>query len=143
MHPYQTDGEIRIRVFVISAFLAVGSARIFGLVVQYLPFAIPWWVETPSVLGFFGLFVWLFDNHLWKLKLVQQLAWFYIPNLNGKWETEIRSSHDGFDKPFQARAIIRQTASKMSISMETDTSLSHSVNATLMRTDKLNQFELS
>jgi hypothetical protein len=143
MHPYQIDEEIRIRVFIISAFLAVGAARILNLAIQALPFSIPWWVETPSVLGFFGLFVWLFDSYFWKIKFIQQMEWFYIPNLNGVWETEIKSSYTDFDKSVQARTIIRQTASKISISLETDTSSSHSIHAALMRTERVNKFELA
>ncbi len=143
MHPYHSDQEIRIRVFIMSACLAVGTAYLFSLGIHSLPFAVPWWIETPSVLGFFGLFIWVFDNYLWKTKFFQQLDWFAIPNLNGEYETEIRSSHEGFDKPIYGRAIIRQTASRLSISVETDTSFSHTIHAALIRTDKIARFELS
>lgn len=102
-----------------------------------------WWVETPSVLGFFGFFIWLFDNHLWKTKFVQSIEWVHIPDINGVWKAEIKSSHDTFEKNTVGSLVIRQTASKVSIALETDTSRSHSINAALLRTDKLNTFELT
>lgn len=143
MHPYQIDEEVRIRVFVVSAFFSVGAAFIFNLAIKHLPFSLPWWMEIPSVLGFFGLFVWLFDNYGWKIKFVQHMGWFHIPNLNGVWDAEIKSSHVGFDRSIQARVVIRQTASKICIALETDTSLSHSIHAALLRTERLNKFEIT
>lgn len=143
MHPYQTDGELRTRVFLIAASLSVIAARGLSLAVQFLPFSIPWWVEMPSVLGFFGLFVWLFDNFFWKSRLVQSIEALQIPDLNGVWQTEIKSSYAGFDQPIQANAIIRQTASKICIALETDRSLSYSIHAALIRADKVSKFDLT
>ena len=142
MHPYLGDEQARIRVFLIAAFLSVITARVFYVALGYLPFSIPWWIETPSVLGFFWRYVWLFDNHLWRMRVMRRLGWLYIPNLNGNWLAEIKSSYSGFDRPIQARVLIRQTASRMSVSLESETSLSHSIQAALMRTDRLSRFEL-
>lgn len=143
MHPYQIDEQIRVRVFLVAAFLSIVAARAFNLALQNIPFSIPWWLEAPSVLGFFWFFIWLFDNHLWKMRPVQNVRWFHIPNLNGTWVTEIKSSQLGFEKSIQARVIIRQTATRISTSMESDLSISHSVHAALLRTDKLSKFELT
>ncbi len=143
MHPYQTDGELRTRVFLIAACLSVISARSLSVAVQLLPFNIPWWVEMPSVLGFFGLFIRLFDNYFWRSRLVQSIEPLQIPDLNGVWQTEIRSSHEGFDVSIQASTIIRQTATRMCIALETDRSSSYSVHAALIRTYKLSKFELT
>ena len=143
MHPYQIDGEIRVRTFLSAALFSVFAARILSWGLQLLPFPIPWWVETPSVLGFFGLFMWLFDNYLWRTALVQRIEWFCIPDLNGTWHTEIRSSYSGFDKPIQGIALIRQTATKMCIALRTDGSSSFSVHAALIRADKLSKHELT
>jgi hypothetical protein len=96
----------------------------------------------PSVFGFFGFFLWLYDNYLWKLKLFQKIEWFKIPNLNGKWETEIRSSFDNFKTPMVSSMLINQTASKMSIISETTMSISQSNIAAILRAEK-HRFELT
>jgi hypothetical protein len=143
MHSYQIDDNLRTRIFIVSAILSVVAARLLYLIILQLPFSLPWWIETPSVLGFFGIFVWLFDNYLWKIGIVHQTKWFFIPNLNSAWVVEIKSSHKGFEETVEARAIIRQTASKICIALETTLSHSRSIYAALMRTERLNTFELT
>jgi hypothetical protein len=142
MHAYHTDEEIRTRVFTVSGILAIVAARLFHLLTQQLPLDIPWWVDTPSVLAFFGIFVWLYDNHFWKCWPFRRLPWFYIPNLNGLWKVEVKSSYTGFNEDIQASGLIRQTASKICIALQTDQSSSHSIFAALVRTDRFSTFEL-
>jgi len=143
MHPYQIEAEVRSKIFIIAVLFSIMAARLLHLLIEYIPFSIPWWVETPSVLGFFGLFVLAFDRSFWKTKFIQSIDWLYIPNLNGIWETEILSSYKNFDELLTARVNVRQSASQISISLETEESISYSVSAILMKTDKLHQFELT
>lgn len=143
MHPYQIEDEVKTRVFIVAIVFSIVAARLLSLLLINLPFAIPWWVETPSVLGFFGFFILAFNKVLWKTKIFQKIEWFYIPNLNGEWKTEIRSSHKGFEEPLFSKISIQQTASHISITMDTEESISYSVSAILLKSKKLNQFELT
>ena len=90
----------------------------------------------------FGLFIWLFDNYLWKTNLFQRLEFLYIPNLNGVWETEIKTSFENFSDSIKAKTIIRQTATWISISFETEESTSYSIHAALVRVDRAKKYEL-
>jgi hypothetical protein len=142
MHPYQTDEKIRQRVFVITAILAIITARILSLVVGYLPFSIPWYIEIPSVFGFFGGYLWLYDQILWKYWPFCYLAWFHIPNLNGKWTVVIKSSYGEFGETTNATSTVRQTATKMCVSLEAGQSSSYSIYGILARTERIKPFQL-
>ena len=96
MHPYQIEEKIKTRIIITAFVLSIALARIFSLVAENLPIKIPWWIETPSVLGFFGLIIFSYNRWFWKTKFFQSLEWFYIPNLNGIWKAEILSSHNDF-----------------------------------------------
>jgi hypothetical protein len=140
MHGYHTDDEIRKRVFILAFGLSILLAYLFYWIA--LKAKIPWWVDAPSVLGFFGILLWVYDNYLWKLPFLRKIPWFYIPDLNGKWNAEIKSSYQNFETSVKARATIRQTAVKMSIGLETETSSSHSTTASLLKIDGANKYEL-
>jgi hypothetical protein len=142
MHPYQVDDDIKRRVFILSGILAIVSARLLSLGVDYLPFKLPWWIEIPSVLGFFGLYIWIYDRYLWKIWPFRKLIWFQTPDLNGEWSVTIKSSYAGFEETTQARGTIRQTASNMCVALQTDQSSSYSIYSVLTRTERLNTFEL-
>ena len=141
MHGYYIDEDKRTRVFIISGALSIIAARLFHLLVQQ--FNIPWWLDTPAVLGFFGIFVWLYNNHLWKLRPIQKLRPLYIPNLTGSWRVNIQSSYSEFAETIQATAVIRQTASNISIALKADRSTSQSYFAALICAEGLSTFELT
>jgi hypothetical protein len=143
MHPYQIDDEVKNSFLIVAVLLAVGLAYLFDLILSKFHILIPWWVESPSILGFYGLIYWLYDKFLWKIKLFQRIDWLYVPNLAGAWDVKVKTSFDGFAQIISGKAIFRQTASKVSISLETDTSESHSIHAALIRVDKLRAYELT
>ncbi len=142
MHPYLIDDEMRTRVFLVIAAVSVLASWLFHILLVSLPFEIPWLVETPSVVGFFGGFLWIYNNHLWKAWPFRLLPWFFIPNLNGRWKVKIISSYKGFNEEKEAIATIRQTAVRMCISVKTNNSFSYSNSASLMRTERVSTFEL-
>ncbi|MBI5842215.1 MAG: hypothetical protein HZB19_19180 [Chloroflexi bacterium] len=143
MHQYQTDDSVRANLIFTAVLLAVGLAYFFNTALQYFEIQLPWWFESPSILGFYGLIYWLYDKHLWKIGWIQKIDWVKTPNISGIWSAEIKTSHDGFSQSVSAKAIIRQTAFRISISMETDTSRSHSVQSALLKTDKVSEYELT
>ena len=143
MHQYQTDDSVKTNFLIVAVLLAVALAYLFGRVIGALQIQIPWYFESPSILGFFGVIYWLYDKYLWKTKWVQKIDWFKTPNISGIWSVEIRTSHDDFSETTTGKAIIRQTAFKISISLETDTSTSNSIHAALMRTEKVSEYELT
>ena len=143
MHQYQTDDDIKTNLLLAAVLLAVVFAYFFNVVTQYFQIQIPWWFESPSILGFFGLIYWLYDKRLWKTKWMQKIEWAKTPNISGDWKVGIKTSHDGFTEAISGKAIIRQTAFRISIAVEMDNSTSHSIHAALMRTEKVNEYELT
>jgi len=143
MHQYQTDDSARINLIFTAVLLAVGLAYFFNTALQYFEIQLPWWFESPSILGFYGLIYWLYDKYLWKIRWIQKIDWIKTPNISGIWNAEVKTSHDGFSQSVSGKTIIRQTAFRISISMETETSRSHSVQAALLKTDKVSEYELT
>lgn len=143
MHQYLTEENVRQKVFVGSAILSVFSGWLFSRIILILPFDIPWWVETPSVLGFFGLYIWLFDNYIWKKRPFNKIGCLYVPDISGEWDVILMSSYKGFEEKTSAKAIIHQTATKLCVSLETDNSKSFSTAGALLKTDRINCYELT
>jgi hypothetical protein len=142
MHTYQIEEDIKTRKMLLLVFLSVASAYFFNLVLQSLPMTLPWWIEYPSVLGFYGIFTWLYDKYIWKLGFIQKSEWLLVPNLNGTWNVELKTCYDNFTEVIECKLFIRQTGSRLRISMETANSISHSVQASILCTAKLKTFEL-
>lgn len=143
MHQYQTDDNVKINFLIVAVLLAVALAYLLGKTMDALQIQIPWFIESPSILGFFGAIYWLYDKYLWKTSLIQKLDWIKTPNISGKWNAQIKTSHDDFSEIVSGKAIIRQTAFKISIALETETSRSNSIHAALMRTEKVSEYELT
>jgi len=143
MHQYQTDDSVKKNFLIVAVLLAVALAYLFGKAIDALQIQIPWYLESPSILGFFGAIYWLYDKYIWKTKWIQKVDWIKTPNISGKWNVEIRTSHGDFTETVSGKAIIRQTAFKISIALETDTSTSNSIHAALMRTEKVSEYELT
>lgn len=142
MHQYQTDEGTKNNFLLLAVLLAVLFAYLFSLTIQYFELQLPWWIETPSILGFFGTIYWIYDKYLWKTKLIQNIEWIKTPDISGNWKVEIRTSHDGFGNTVLGKAIIRQSAFRISIALDIETSTSNSILVALLRSEKVSEFEL-
>lgn len=142
MHSYQIEEDIKTRKILMAVVVSIFAAYVLNAFLQLFPKLSLWWVDYPSVLGFYGIFIWLFDNYFWKLDFVQGWTWLCIPNLGGIWDAEIRSSFDSFENPLPCTVHIRQTGSKILISLDTETSVSHSIHAAILRSERIHDYEL-
>lgn len=142
MHQYLIPDEIRLRVYIITSGAALLSAWLLSRMIAAIGFPIPWYVDTPSVLAFLGLYLALYDRLLWKTRPIHALPWLQIPNLSGTWNVHLRTSHEEFGSPQVGTATIRQTFSRISISLDFPLSSSCSFTASLLRDDALSPFEL-
>jgi len=122
--------------------MAILSALFLSRALEAIPITVPWYVETPSVLGFFGFFYWLYDRYIWRSCLFQRLTWLSIPDLNGSWEINVRTSHRDFQTETSGFATIRQTSSSIAIQLRFPESTSSSHTASLMRSDPLAPYTL-
>ena len=101
-----------------------------------------WWLSAPSFAGLYSGLYWLFDRYVWKLGLFRKLNLVQLPNLNGKWVGEVKSSYSQDGSAHSVSVVILQRWSKMLIRLESEHSRSRSITASL-RTADLPNPELS
>lgn len=125
MHPYTTNSnEYRVINFILAVFSLVSAwllSNLLGKINIQL-----WWLDVPSVFGFYMIFHFLFDHYLWKLRIFYKLKIIRIPNLNGSWKGEIESSHDEFQNKYEILLEIYQSWTRISISLKSPLSSSKS-----------------
>jgi SMODS-associating 2TM, beta-strand rich effector domain len=129
MHPYTTDSNERKNITVSLTVLGVLAALALTRITQALNMQMPWYVDAPSVFGFFGLLWTGFDKWLWKLRALYHIHLIATPNINGRWEGLIISSFDGHTTQTPATVEVRQTWTGISVMLETQSSRSRSVAA--------------
>lgn len=137
MHAYATDATDRKTIPVILAVAAILFALLLAKVFEWLGQQPPWYVDTPSVMGFYGLLWLLYDKHGWHLHF-NSFRLSKIPDLRGTWKVTVVSSYkDGRQEsvPSYGIAYIRQTWTKISIRLEFRDSVSSSIMASVNSED--------
>jgi len=131
MHGYSTDSDERRVVPLFLALVAISLAWLSSKVLAVIHFSIPWWVDAPSLLAFYGALYALFDRHLWKNGFVCKLGLVRIPNLAGCWRGYLISSFDGHAKRHNLVINIFQTWTQLAVFLATATSISRSCAAVI------------
>jgi hypothetical protein len=129
MHSYASDSIDRRLAPWVIALCAVGVAYLYYVVSYTYHFSLPWWVETPSIMLVYGLFHQVYDSWLWKGKLFG-FRFSQIPNCNGTWYGELRSSYDGKTE-VEGMLCVHQTWTKIAVEFRTGSSVSYSRMASL------------
>jgi len=94
MHPYATDSKERLVVPVLLAALAIPSAYGLSKLVVWLELQDRlWWLDMPSVWGFYVLYWGLFDRWLWRWRMLSCTGLVRVPDLNGHWKGQGLSSY--------------------------------------------------
>ncbi len=127
MHPYATDSAERRYMPLILAAISIGLAWLLGL----LPWRLPWWVDAPSVAGFYGLLYTWFDRHLWRGRWLRRIGLIHVPDLSGEWGGLVKSSHDGTTEDHEVSLGIRQTWTHVSVVLRAGQSRSCSLIAAI------------
>ncbi len=139
MHPYATDAPERVRVPLFMA--AIALLATYGVVrgLTALQLALPWWFEGPSVLGFYGAIHLWFSKRGWRIRVFRRLGLVVVPDLQGRWEGELITSHEGTPDPAPVTVTVRQEWRRISVQAKTRDSRSHSVAATVLVGDEPDQ----
>ena len=90
MHPYSIDIEERKNILLFLAISSIVLSWIFYKILGSYQISLSWWIESPSVLFFYGLLFVAFDKWLWRYFRVIGLV--KTPNLNGEWNGYIKTS---------------------------------------------------
>ncbi|WP_148288019.1 Cap15 family cyclic dinucleotide receptor domain-containing protein [Prochlorothrix hollandica] len=129
MHSYATNSKDRETIPLWLAFIAVAFALMLTSTTKALHFEIPWWVDAPSVMGFYGIFYKLFDEFIWSWQF-KKIRVSTIPDLQGTWVGCIHSSYNNntYDDIYLS---INQSWTNISICIATATSKSYSTMASV------------
>lgn len=131
MHPYAIDSLERRNVILGLTFISIALAYAFHHGIERLGVQAPWWADAPSVMGILRILETLFDRWLWRIGIWRRLRVVKVPDLNGCWDAEGETSFEK-GRSYTAKFRIQQTWAYISIVMETDHSISHSLSASLL-----------
>ncbi len=126
MHGYSTDSDERRVVPLLLAFLAIALAWVSSKLLAVIHLSVPWWVDAPSGMAFYGALYALFDRYLWRNSLVSKLGLVRIPNFAGRWHGYLISSFDGHAKRHNLVINIFQSWTEITVFLTTATSMSRS-----------------
>jgi hypothetical protein len=131
MHGYSTDSDERRVVPLFLALVAISLAWLSSKLLEATHLAVPWWVDAPSLMVFYGALYTLFDKYLWKNGFACKLGLVKIPNLAGCWRGYLISSFDGHAKRHNLVINIFQTWTQLAVFLATATSISRSCAAVI------------
>lgn len=130
MHPYSINSEEHRRISLYISVLAILFA--WGLsCFSTQVISIPWWIEAPSVMGFYGLLNKMFDLYIWKFAIWRKLKLIKTPIVDGIWEGTLTSSSSHATGPIKVNIKIQQTWTHIRIFLKTDSSESYSFEASM------------
>ena len=135
MHGYNTGSSERRFVPLLLAAVAIVCAWLSSKLLAAVHFSVPWWLDAPSSLAFYGFFYTLFDKHLWHNRFVRKLGLSRFPNLTGRWRGFLVSSFDGHVKRHDVVLQIFQSWTQISVYLTTITSISRSCVAEMQVSD--------
>src|SRR5262249_6392060 len=106
----------------------------FGInaLVEHYHKTIPWWLDFPGPFGIYGLLLLAMDKWSWKWGWLRFILFIRVPNLNGTWAAEIKSSYDNFVATHEATITIQQSWTSMIVRLKSETSDSYSLVASLL-----------
>jgi len=130
MHPYTTDSNERKTISLIIAATSIISAWSLGKIPIF-----PWWVDAPSVIGFYSIFYNIFDKYLWKKNIFRKIKLLNVPIFHGSWKGYITSSFNSHAKKYKSDIKIDQNWSSIQIILKTKFSKSRSLTATILTKD--------
>jgi len=130
MHSYSIDTEERKHVLLFLAIISILLAWGFSRVLEFYQIHLSWWIESPSVLFFYGAVFLIFDNWLWKI--LAKMKIIKTPNLNGEWDGHLKSSVDEHTKEVKVNLKIFQTWTDIRILLISDSIASQSETAAII-----------
>lgn len=130
MHPYSINTEERKTILLALAAISIVLAWGFYKILGIYQISLPWWVESPSVLFFYGLIFIIFDKWAWKG--FTKIGLIKTPRLYGDWKGNLKSSFDEHATEKKANLLIYQSWTRIRILLATEHSNSHSETASIV-----------
>lgn len=132
MHSYSIDTEERIKILSIMGIISVYIKNSLEKTIsEFLPnFFVP-----LSALFVFSILFLLYNHFIWKWVCKLPLGQV-TPNLNGLYTGVLKSSYDEYNEPHKITMSIKQSWTKILITLHTETSKSCSKTASLLLNTK-------
>jgi hypothetical protein len=124
MHSYASDSNDRRVAPWIIAVLSVFFTYIYVSISRELHVTLPWWSEAPSIMLVYAALHWSYKSMLWKVR-IGRFFLSQIPNCNGTWYGELKSSHDS-GTTSECMLFVHQTWTGIVCEFRTSTSVSFS-----------------
>lgn len=134
MHEYATDVD-RNKIVIWLAIVTIAVTVGVNALVQKWMIQFPWWLDSPSIMLFYGVIYALYNQLLWKIH-ISTVSLSSIPYVGGVWAGVLTSSYNNGTK-IDIVLYIKQTWSKISIRTETETSTSFTTMAAFNTEDNL------
>lgn len=135
MHPYSININDKAKVYWIIVPLSLLTGYLVNeYILKNLDFyqTYSWIIDVPSSgLAFFAIYYVLFDKYIWKW-FAKARFWFVTPVLSGEYSGELLSSRDEMQEPTEITIKIKQTLTKIKISLHTSQSTSKSEMAAIL-----------
>jgi len=131
MHHYSTDSNEREKVLFGLAVMAIVAAWFLSRALQFAQVTVPWWLDAPSTMGFFGILYKVFDEHLWRIPILHRAGLLKVPLLAGHWHGYVVSSFDNHKKSRAVNVDIKQTWTHIAVLLSSDVSRSHTLTAAI------------
>lgn len=113
MHPYSINSNERKNILLIIAGVSILLTWTLDSLTNYYEIMIPWWIENPSILFFYGGLYFIFDRWLWKL--CKPLDLIKTPILEGEWIGYAKSSYDNHSSKVEGKLRIYQSWSNIKL----------------------------
>jgi len=136
LHPYATDSKERERVPLLLAGLAIASAFGFDWAIRALHWTVPFWIDAPSTLAFYGAYYQLFRHVLWKMRFWRQVGLVRVPSLEGHWKGHVVTSYDQQQGKHEIEIDIIQDWTHMLVRLKSAYSQSHSLIGSIITSDQ-------
>lgn len=137
LHQYSSDSKERHLVHVYLAVISILLSYLLYLGTQCTGLTIPWWIDAPSIFGFYGICFVLFKKILWKLKLVRFLFSISTPDWNGTYICYLKSSFDNFESEKEVKIRIIQNWDMILIQLTSENSKSNSQSGSFLTNETI------
>lgn len=135
MHHYSADTNDRRMVNVYLAIMGIICSFALYWFCKNMKLEIPWWLDAPATIGFYGSIYYMFKIRYWKNPLLRKLFFIKTPNWNGYYECVLKTSYDNFQNGKILKISIIQDWDTISILAETDHSQSSSMSGCFLIKD--------
>jgi SMODS-associating 2TM, beta-strand rich effector domain len=132
IHPYATDSDERDRWAIFIGVVAVLAGYALHALIEPHRQDAPewlWWVEIPGPIALYFTLRRFMDDHGWAWSPLHRFRLVRIPNLTGRWDGTLRTSHDEMGQDYPCQILIRQTWTRIAVVLTTATSRSENLVA--------------